>query len=669
MSENQLPEDVINKVLETLFPRLKGINFKNVHFVKNSLTDIIDSQNENNDWKFSVDTEPFLYKIISFSNLGNEINSIKQHNSLVADKKSDDTLIGNGFIIISKELNNGNYLLSIKKNDSNMADQSSQEIDSAYIKEISKKLGDYKDLTNEVNDIDDDVRVETDSEKGIHPKSKYINSCVDGLNSDIYYNKTKEKLVGTFVADLDNPTIIESYFKFPDEVIKIFKNIVSHYNENDDFLLISNNDIIELFKKYPKEKITFSLEHRFGLEMCREKTFLKLNIIPPGGIYGSWDEFDDSEPIVFPPSVDFSQLREKIKIEDVSDDEIDYEEEKKNFFEEAVDDNYKKDNKSANQSGSNLFRNFIIAIIALLILSFLWKACNTELNYFERSKYHFEKGNFKKGIKYIDKYIVKYPNEYEVLLYRGIQLFNNEKYYEAEIDFETLTKNYPNEWEAYFWLARSQMEQAFGKYSPKYKSAIQNFTTSLKLESSSVNSKSYFFRGECKDISLGQGRGCSDYVDACELGLIDACERYNNQCYPQTGFMPYEKYFGKGISSGTNKLTFDNSKCSIDKLILIVNQNKIKVRCQFVREGELLIMDNVPNGIYEVKVYSGSSWVFDELMDDGITRGGFKSNQVIERFKRTFEVNDIFNTFTGIDFCAEFGDLKSDDISINDFMK
>ena len=132
------------------------------------------------------------------------------------------------------------------------------------------------------------------------------------------------------------------------------------------------------------------------------------------------------------------------------------------------------------------------------------------------------------------------------------------------------------------------MGQAHNKYSPLYKKAIDDFTTSINLESGSLNANSFYYRGEATKISIGEKAGCADFVKACDLGLKLGCERYDALCYPQTGFMPYKKYFGEGIHGGNHWIDLDNTQSTTDALVVLKNINTGVHQCHDTRTQDMI---------------------------------------------------------------------------------
>ena len=207
------------------------------------------------------------------------------------------------------------------------------------------------------------------------------------------------------------------------------------------------------------------------------------------------------------------------------------------------------------------------------------------------------------------------------------------------------------------------------KWSPSYKKAIVDFTKSVGLESSSLNADSYYLRGESKEISQGEKAGCADFSAACDLGHKEGCFKYDDLCYPETGYMPYKKYFGEGVHSGINTLYLDNTKSTTDALMVLQNINTgIKVRSQFIRKGEDLTMREIPNGNYWIKQFDGNNWTYDAIMPDGLTKGGFTINQEISRSSWNCPYGYECNREMTL-YLVEGGSLKSEEIGFNEFMR
>ena len=96
------------------------------------------------------------------------------------------------------------------------------------------------------------------------------------------------------------------------------------------------------------------------------------------------------------------------------------------------------------------------------------------------------------------------------------------------------------------------MGQAHNKWSPLYKKAIDDFTTSIRLESGSLNANSFYYRGEAKEIAQGERVGCADFVESCD-GLKRGAKDMmfllsRNRIYA------LQEIFGDGVHNGTSTL-------------------------------------------------------------------------------------------------------------------
>ena len=154
---------------------------------------------------------------------------------------------------------------------------------------------------------------------------------------------------------------------------------------------------------------------------------------------------------------------------------------------------------------------------------------------------------------------------------------------------------------------------------------------------------------------------------ACDLGLKKGCFKYDDLCYPETGYMPYKKYFGEGVQSGDRWIEFNNTQSITYALVVLKNVNTgVKVRSQFIRKGEELTIRNIPRGYYELKVFHGNAWAYDILMDDGVTKGGFTKDIKFEKDRYDL---DRYESWKSTLYKVSGGNAKTEDIDFNEFMR
>lgn len=536
------------------------------------------------------------------------------------------------------------------------------------------RINRLKDNTEEDNNV---------LSTSIHPLSKKLATCINGFDNQLFYGDEAASGDGRFFTKDEDASVIVAFFDSPSKAIKIFKDIVVSYNNTDEFLSINDGSIVKLFNREPEDVVTFDVDNKFRLDLSKGNSYYRLNLYPPGGIYGSWDDLNEEGFSGETPKVQFSQFAQELKtkpidIYNMNDENITNEEaekqEKEAFLEESVisPDEVTPASNQSKKSSNSFFWNLLWVLLAIFMISLLFRQCNPNQNYFEKGVNYFDEGKSDKGFKYLDKAIKKDNQHIDALMRRGIEYINAEEYQNAEYDFSEVIALDPNNWEAYYLRGRSYMEQAHNKWSPSYKKAIDDFTTSISLESSSLNSDSYYLRGEAKEVSQGEKAGCADFLAACDLGHKEGCFKYDDLCYPETGYMPYKKYFGEGVHSGTNTLSFDNTNGKDDVLILVVNtRSKIKVRSQFIRQGDSLTMANIPNSTYQIRIFEGHAWTFDQLMEDGITRGGFTKDANFRKPKYLMTLTGVYpyNSDGLIFNPIDGGSIKSEDIDFNEFMR
>ena len=138
---------------------------------------------------------------------------------------------------------------------------------------------------------------------------------------------------------------------------------------------------------------------------------------------------------------------------------------------------------------------------------------------------------------------------------------------------------------------------------------------------------------------------------------------------PESGFSPFNSYFGKGIynNSTQNSFVIENSN-STDAVVLLVNAfNDKKIRNEFIRKGETFSMTGVPDGTYYLKWLSGNDWHPDVMT--GNMKGGFQSNASASQ-------SDDYDDWMEVDgggqwtitlYSVSDGNMESEAITLNDF--
>jgi len=89
------------------------------------------------------------------------------------------------------------------------------------------------------------------------------------------------------------------------------------------------------------------------------------------------------------------------------------------------------------------------------------------------------------------------------------------------------------------------------------------------------------------------------------------------------------------------------------------------VRTEYVRSGEKLVIERIPNGRYIVEYLQGINWSFNKTLSDGITKGGFLIDQKTKALNTVYNYNGM--RMQGFGNCIIGGGLTSDDISEDQF--
>ena len=135
----------------------------------------------------------------------------------------------------------------------------------------------------------------------------------EGFNNQLFYGNVVVSADGRFFSKDEDASDIVAFFNSPTKAIKIFKDIVVSYNKADEFLSINDESIVKLFNRQPEDVITFDVDNKFRIELSKGNTYYRINLYPPGGIYGSWDDLNNDAFTGEIPKVQFSQFSQKLK--------------------------------------------------------------------------------------------------------------------------------------------------------------------------------------------------------------------------------------------------------------------------------------------------------------------------------------------------------------------
>lgn len=470
-------------------------------------------------------------------------------------------------------------------------------------------------------------------ERGIHPLSDKINKLVRGLNSPIYNPGDGGVPDGRFYALSAEANLIVSFSADPNYSIDKFNEIVIEHNPDDKILKISNNNLKEWLDKNQEDFIEFNVEDKFQMHLSKGNANYRINLYPAGGLSSKWNFNKESKENSLIPESSASKL---IKISEDKSPKKTFKKENSNlnFFKRAIDNKSKKEtevkkefkkikekiNRSHNKIDYSKLKRFIKYLVILLLILFIYRSCfydecsgNAQCYYQKaldaesRVEYDEAFDNYKKALRVDRKFIDAYNSR--GLLYQ--KLDNHEK---AIRDFSKIIEIDNSNWIAYHNRANSYTEQGDKKYSIEFKRAMKDYDKSIEINNSNENGISYFKRGLLKEKL--EIEACDDFVYSCDRSYTNGCDRYNNLCYPKNGSYPLSDEFGRGVfaNSSGGKIILDNSKGDQDLVVVVRRfitgrRDGPRIRAQFLRKGQLITMENVPNGIYYTQDYYGEYWI------------------------------------------------------------
>jgi len=510
---------------------------------------------------------------------------------------------------------------------------------------------------------------------GIHPLSDKIQKEIKGFENQIYNHEDGGVPDGRFFASSEKATNIVSFWDDPIAATQFFKKIVYSYNSEDEFLRLKERSVVEWMDTYQDELISFKVPGKCELLLSKGNSTYRINLFPPGGLVGSWEDLEEGDYTGESPVVRFSK---NIITQRVSLDPIKMLEKKKPikkepinksvFIENAVIKENIDSNRTEPKSSSNFLKWFLF-LLALILLILAFRSCDgsdrDKTYYYNKGVDYAKSGNYEKASQNFEKAIEKDNLYTDPYIKRGEMYLDQKKYNEAIYDFNQAITSDKSNWRAYFLRGCANMELGTSKYSRSYKKSVSDFTQSILLNPNSENAKSYFFRGKVLKIQVSDA-ACDDFYKACEFNIKEACVIRDKDCYPKTGFMPYARNFGPGVFVGDRRFEIDNSNGQMDMVTSLVSLSTRRiVRSQFVRAGEKLTMNNIPKDKYILKYFEGEQWSNTLIMDDNITKGGFIKNYKFQKIKNIFNFSGY--EMRGITFGTTGGSLKSEDISEEEY--
>ncbi|MFL2628385.1 MAG: tetratricopeptide repeat protein, partial [Candidatus Marisimplicoccus sp.] len=398
-----------------------------------------------------------------------------------------------------------------------------------------------------------------------------------------------------------------------------------------------------------------------------------------------WDNLKEDEyegPI---PNVKFSKSLQTIRLQpdEVQTNEPEFDpisndeeaKEQEGFFNDSIDDEIDYGEVDTSNSGGGIPR-WLYYLMLVLAIFLLFRVCQFGGSrdgsyYYDRGVTHFESGDDKRALRDFDRaididdsYTDPYIKRVEIYIKQG-------NYYEAIYDLDDIILEDSTNWYAYYLRGKAYMKRAESlngsKYSPDYQKALDDFTSSINLNSLQDNAMSFLLRGKVYLITEPDF-ACDNFYIACDYGVDEACTLVEEECYyPETGFMPYAEKFGSGLYGGNNSYEFDNSLGDTDVIVTLKRlENNFRVRSVFIRKGDDYIMERIPNGRYIIQWYEGNDWITSKVMSDGITRGGFLKD---EDFTAGEESRSLFNNIQRtLQFNAVDGNFNTKRISEDDFL-
>jgi len=474
----------------------------------------------------------------------------------------------------------------------------------------------------------------TQLERGIHPLSDKINLLIKGLNSPIYNPGEGGVPDGRFYAVSNKANVIVSFLTDLDKAKAKFDQIVLNHNPNDKTLKIKNKSIRGFFEENPEELLEFNVDGKFQMQLSKGNAHYRINIYPAGGLTNDWNFDKTKEDLNLIPESSASKriiISEEVNSKTNTKSQAKIEKQNK-FLEQSTESKNKNEAKTANflkrkkalswtkKINFPYLKRILKFLILFLMFLIIYKACffdecsNNAVCYYLKAQEAEKNADFenafsfyKKAIRVDRKYIDAYSS-------RGLLHQKLKKHDKAIRDFSKIIEIDETNWLALHNRANSYTAQGDKKYSIELKKAMKDYDKSIELNDSNENGVSFFNRGLLKEkIEI---EACDDFVYSCDRAYSEGCDRYNNSCYPENGDFVLFNEFGKGVFSnnGLGKISLDNSRGNKDVVAVIRRyvsggRDGPRVRAQFIRKGEVIIMQNIPNGTYYTQDYYGDSWI------------------------------------------------------------
>ena len=518
-------------------------------------------------------------------------------------------------------------------------------------------------------------------DSGIHTLSEKINSIVKGLNKQIFNPADGAVADGRFIAQSKKASNIVAFDKQSLSLITKFKDVVNEYNNNDEFLRLSNPSIETWMDRNPEETATFNVPENFQLVLSKGQSLYRLNLFPPGGFTGNWESTNPNTKQKKPPIVIFSKkilikktssLKKPVVPVEIQKPKKDEKTLKSEFVKKATMSAKETENFEGNQNKKQPnYLNWLYLIIGIIILFMLLRTCMVDRDasyYYDKAINDYSSGNYERADKNFDRAIDEDSSFRDAYVKRGEMNIDNGNYRDAKRDLDEAIFIDDSDWYAYYLRGLTNMKLAISKYSRLNKDAINDFSRSIQLNPTSENGKSYYYRGKVYQ-TIDDNKFCEDFYKACDYKILDSCNIINESCRPKSGFYPYNEIFGPGVFTGTATYTINNN-CDYDVVATLKStRTRRSVRSVYVRAREKWDMKDVPIGNFKLEFIKGNKWVFSKKLDDGIgiSRGGFLFGQEYREVER-FNINISSNIISdGMGFCIEGGTLTTNEILEDEF--